>query len=218
MIKTLPQTPKVIFLDAFQTIFNLKVGVGQVYQHIAYQFNVETTAQVLEKNFAKNLKKFPALAFPGSDKKTIKQKEYQWWYDLVKKTFIDSQYYGQFTDFAAFFEQLYNYFLTLEPWFVYDDVIPALNYWHSCGISLGIISNFDSRLEKILLMLNLADYFETVTISSYSNAAKPQPEIFLAALAKHNCQPQEAWHIGDSLEADYYGAKQVGITPFLIKR
>lgn len=94
----------------------------------------------------------------------------------------------------------------------------SLNNWQHIGIELGILSNFDSRLHSVLQGLGLSHYFSSVTISTQVGAAKPDPRIFAIALEKHNCSPEEAWHIGDSIEEDYQGAKAAGLRGVWINR
>jgi putative hydrolase of the HAD superfamily len=126
--------------------------------------------------------------------------------------------YDQFSDFEGFFTKVYAHFATPKPWEIYHDVLPALKQWHQQGIELGVISNFDTRLYALLELLDLKQYFKSITISSTVGAAKPDSKIFITALQKHNCMPQEAWYIGDNVREDYEGAKSVGLQPFLIER
>jgi putative hydrolase of the HAD superfamily len=121
-------------------------------------------------------------------------------------------------DFTALFTRIYAHFATADPWEVYPDSVKSLKQWHKQGIELGIISNFDTRLYAVLELLDLSQYFQSVTISSYTGSAKPDTRIFLAALEKHNCPPHLAWHIGDSRKEDYDGAKAVGMKAILIDR
>jgi putative hydrolase of the HAD superfamily len=97
-------------------------------------------------------------------------------------------------------------------------VIPVLENWNRLHLKLSVLSNFDSRLYTVLEVLNLAKYFSTVTISTEVNAAKPQPEIFIAALEKYRCEPHLAWHIGDSFKEDYQGAIGVGLNAIWLDR
>ena len=101
---------------------------------------------------------------------------------------------------------------------MYPDTVSSLVRWQSKGIAVGVISNFDSRLYRVLNVLGLADYFQSVTISTGVGAAKPSSAIFKAALAKHGCMPQDAWHIGDSEAEDYAGAESTGMRAILIAR
>jgi putative hydrolase of the HAD superfamily len=83
---------------------------------------------------------------------------------------------------------------------------------------LGIISNFDSRLYRVLEALQLADFFQSITLSSEAGAAKPSPSIFTTALQKHRCDPSQAWHLGDSEGDDVAGAKAAGLRGIWLKR
>ncbi len=47
--------------------------------------------------------------------------------------------------------------------------------------------------------------------SESARSYKPNPEIFLEALAQFECEPSEAIYVGDSQEDDIVGAKGVGM-------
>jgi putative hydrolase of the HAD superfamily len=73
-------------------------------------------------------------------------------------------------------------------------------------------------LEKVLKVLDLERFFDSITISSLAGAAKPNSQIFQIALAKHKVTADKVWHIGDSFTDDYQGAKQLGIQAFWLNR
>lgn len=210
--------PKVIFFDAVGTLFGIKGSVGDVYSQIASKYGVVASPQELNDAFGKTFSQTPSLAFGEFDAVQIPQKEYQWWYEVVRASFQEVNILRLFTDFELFFQELYVYFATKKPWYVYPDVINCLKNWQQKKVELGIISNFDTRIDQVLELLQLKPYFTSVTLSSEAGFAKPNPKIFKTALAKHHCQPQQAWHIGDSLKEDYQGANAVGIKAFLLKR
>ncbi|WP_107670910.1 HAD-IA family hydrolase [Cyanothece sp. BG0011] len=210
--------PKVIFFDAVGTLFGVKGSVGEVYGYLASQVGIQCDPQTLDTAFYQQFKKAPPLAFSGVDIMAVPDLEYQWWYQVAYDTYTAVEVMDQFHDFDGFFRQVYDYFATPHPWFLYTDVFPALDYWQKQGIPLGIISNFDSRIYEVLDMFALTNFFQTITISSTTGRAKPDPKIFVEALEKHQCQPEEAWHIGDSKKEDYQGAKAVGINAFLLER
>ncbi len=211
-------TPKVIFLDAVGTLFGVKGSVGEIYREMALEFGVDAPAQSLNKAFFQSFKASQPLEFPEAKANEIPELEFQWWQAIAQETFTTAGVIEQFGNFTAFFADLYAHFATAEPWYVYPDVLPALELWQQKEITLGIISNFDSRLYGVLKALDLNDFFTSVTISSQVGVAKPKGEIFQAALAQHNCQAKEVLHIGDSLKEDYYGAKAAGVRPFLLRR
>jgi putative hydrolase of the HAD superfamily len=210
--------PKVIFLDAVGTLFGVRGSVGEIYSQVAAKHGVDCDAQALDQSFYTTFKQANPCIFPGITAVKIPQYEYQWWYEINRQTFTAIDAWAKFSDFDRFFEDLYQYFTTASAWEIYPDVIPALTNWQRSGVPLGILSNFDSRLFAVLNALELNHYFSTVTISTEVSAAKPQPEIFSAALAKYQCPPELAWHIGDSYKEDYLGASSAGLMAIWLNR
>ncbi len=210
--------PRVIFLDAVGTLFGVRSSVGHVYSEIARQYGVEAPADELNQAFYEVFKRATPMAFPGLDEDEIAEREFGWWWAIAAESFQRIGVLDHFDNFPGFFASLYAHFATPAPWFVYPDVRDSLNYWRDRNIQLGIISNFDSRLYKVLPALGLDSYFASVTISTEIGAAKPSPKIFEAALAKHQCPAQFAWHIGDSFNDDYKAAIALGIRGIWLNR
>lgn len=210
--------PKVIFFDAMGTLFGLKSSVGVIYQQFALKQGVKTDAKSLNEAFISSYKIAPSLAFSANSFAETSQREFLWWKNVVEMTFQQVEALDSFSDFTDFFQEIYGYFATEKPWYIYPDVIPCLEYWQEQKISLGIISNFDSRLISVLKALDLEHFFTSITISSVAGFAKPDQNIFEIALKKHGLSPNQAWHIGDSKNEDYLGAKNVGIHAFWLNR
>lgn len=210
--------PKVIYLDAFGTLFGVKGSVGEIYSNLARQAGVATSHQAVNRAFYQSFAASERLAFPGVEPDAIPALEYRWWKAVVSETFDRVGALEKFDNFDQFYSNLYGYFETAAPWQVYSDTLPSLNRWRSAGIELGVISNFDSRLPRVLDVLGLSAYFQTVTLSTEVGAAKPAAKIFEVALAKHDCQPHQAWHVGDSEAEDYAGAKTLGLRAILVAR
>ncbi|OLP19505.1 hydrolase [Leptolyngbya sp. 'hensonii'] len=210
--------PQVIFLDAVGTLFGIRGTVGGIYSRIAASFGVTLSPAVLDQSFRRSFQAAGLPAFPGVASHEIPTQEFLWWQAIAYQTFEQADALAQFSDFEAFFKELFAHFATADPWIVYPDVIPALHFWRSQGIELGILSNFDSRLYVVLEHLNLAQFFTSVTISTQVGAAKPSPEIFTIALGQHQCPVEAAWHIGDSRSEDYEGALKAGLQGFWLRR
>ena len=210
--------PKVIYLDAFGTLFGVKGSVGEIYSNLACKAGVKANAQAVNRAFYQSFAAAERMAFPGVEPSAIPALEYRWWKAVVSETFERIGALEKFADFDQFCGDLYDYFKTPAPWRVYPDTLPSLVRWQSMGIELGIISNFDSRLHRVLDVLGLSAYFQTVTLSTEVGAAKPAAKIFQIALAKHHCAANQAWHIGDSEAEDYAGAKTVGMKAILVAR
>jgi putative hydrolase of the HAD superfamily len=210
--------PKVIFLDAVGTLFGVQGSVGEVYSNLACKHGVTVEPAVLNQAFLQSFRSAAPMAFPGVETAEIPLWEYDWWEAIARQTFQQAGVLEQFSNFSNFFAALYSHFATAAPWFIYADVYRALSYWRSQEIELGVLSNFDTRLHTVLPALGLSEFFTSVTISTEVGAAKPNSKVFAAALEKHRCQPELAWHIGDSFKEDYEGAKAVGIRAIWLKR
>ena len=214
----LSEIPQVIFFDAMGTLFDLHHGVGEIYRQHALKHGVDADADNLERAFRSSFASAPPLAFPDAESKAIAQQEFTWWKQVVKATFTELEAIDKFSDFTDFFTEVYAYFSTAEPWYVFEDTIESLTQWRKKGVELGVISNFDSRLIRVLNSLHLSEFFTTITISSSAGSAKPERQIFELALSKHGVASNRAWHIGDSEIADYQGAKNAGINSFWLNR
>lgn len=210
--------PKVILLDAVGTLFGVRNSVGHAYRDIAANFGVNASASKLNHAFYQSFQSAGNPIFASVEVSEIPLQEYEWWRAIARQTFHQVGVLDQFQDFELFFEALYNYFATAAPWVIYPEVLPTLEYWHRQGIDLGVLSNFDSRLHTVLSVLELADFFTTVTISSEVGAAKPSLGIFTAALQKHRCAPELACHVGDSFREDYQGALSAGLQAIWLRR
>lgn len=204
-------SPRVIFLDAVGTLFGIRGTVGEIYGRFAAEAGVQVDPQQLNAAFIDSFLAAPRAAFPGVDPAEIPARELAWWRAVAYQSFAQVEVVDQFPDFDAFFTILFDHFATPDPWQIYPDVPPTLQRWQQQGIELGVISNFDTRLHQVLQVLDLARFFTSVTISTAVGAAKPQADIFRAALAKHQCAPEQAIHIGDSRSEDYEGANAAGL-------
>jgi len=211
--------PHVIFFDAVGTLFGVKDSVGQIYAAIAEEFNVQADPVVLNRLFIQNFKAAPKMAFPGVARSQIPVYEYQWWQAIARTSFTQAELIEQFTDFNAYFQRLYDHFATADAWDLYEEVPETLASLQNLGIELAVISNFDSRLYPVLEALNLSQFFRSVTISTEVGAAKPDRQIFASAMSKHNYQTNsDFWHIGDSWQEDYEGAKNADLKAIWLNR
>ncbi len=130
---------------------------------------------------------------------------------LCRKLSIDA-------DAEMIARRVYDEFGDPGRWAVYDDVIPALEGLADRGMRIGLISNWDRRLQKIIRGLGLCDLIDTVVSSADVGLHKPDPRIFELACERLGVQPHEAAHVGDHMYADVIGAQAVGMTPVLIDR
>ncbi|HEY9643709.1 MAG TPA: HAD family hydrolase, partial [Coleofasciculaceae cyanobacterium] len=159
--------PQVILLDAVGTLFGVRGGVGAVYREVALKFGVDADAAVLDQAFYHSFKTVETpMAFGDVNSAMLPLREYEWWERLARRTFQTAGLFDRFSNFAVFFADLYAHFATAAPWFIYPDVLPALQHWQRQGIALGVLSNFDTRLHLVLQALGLTEFFTSVTVST----------------------------------------------------
>ena len=100
----------------------------------------------------------------------------------------------------------------------YPDAIPALTALRERGLRLVIASNWDCSLPDWLDPPGLLDLVDGVVTSADARTVKPDPKVFLQALEVAGVAPEEAVHVGDSVENDVEGARAAGIRALLVAR
>lgn len=101
---------------------------------------------------------------------------------------------------------------------LFDDVVPLLDSLDALGIRVGVISNWDYSLHRVLKAREIHHRFEHVVASLQVGVEKPDPRLFHHALERFGVAPAEAVHIGDNPLDDLQGAKDVGMRAYLIDR
>jgi putative hydrolase of the HAD superfamily len=209
---------RVVFFDAADTLFHVHGTVAEMYLRHAVQFGFPEKADSLAaitQSFGRAFREAPPPVFAATESELIKQSERLWWFDIVHNVFYRV---GMFERFDDFFGQVFHAFEDPGSWRLFPETASTLARLKTLNLELGIISNFDSRLFAVMRGLGIADFFDTVTISSLAQAAKPSPKIFQAALDKHAVDPDEALHVGDSLRDDVEGARNAGLHAVLLDR
>lgn len=205
---------KGVFFDAGDTLFKVKESVGAQYSRFAKKYGIDVDPELLNQRFKEVFKQSPPLAFPGKRGAELKRLEKEWWYHLVRAVFDDIR----FPRFDALFEELFHFFMGPEGWSLFPETKDLLGRLHRKGYHLGIVSNFDSRIDEVCRSLDIRDYFQSVTFSSEEGVAKPSPEIFKRALKKAALSPEESVYVGDSPHHDIEGAREIGMRVFLVDR
>jgi len=209
---------RVVFFDAADTLFHVQGSVAEIYLRHAVEFGFPQKPDSLvaiQHAFSRAFREAPPPVFAGTQPARIKQSERLWWFDIVHHVFYRV---GMFERFDEFFDHVFCVFEDHRSWRLFPETASTLTQLKGRDLELGIISNFDSRLFTVLRGLGIAEAFDTVTISSLAQAAKPASQIFHLALEKHAIDPEEALHIGDSLREDVEGAKKAGLHTALLDR
>jgi len=117
-----------------------------------------------------------------------------------------------FSDINYLQNQVFELFLTFPP-HISDEVIAFIQTQISENITCSITSNTTfipgEVIQKFLNHSNLLQYFSFCHFSDIEHVAKPNKEIFQKLISRAASivpETQDILHIGDNLQADYYGA------------
>lgn len=100
----------------------------------------------------------------------------------------------------------------------FPDALPLLRTLRARGVRAVAASNWDASLPEGLERTGLAPYLDGAVSSAVVGASKPDPAVFRAALDHAGCEAAEAFHVGDSMQADVEGARAAGIRVALLDR
>jgi putative hydrolase of the HAD superfamily len=202
------QKIQMVFFDAAGTLFDVRGRVGDIYARFAAQYDKFVDATAVQHAFVEQFRRQPPMAFARALGQLERlQREQGWWRNLVREVFAR---FGEFPRFEEYFLELFEFFRRAEAWQLFDDVLPTLAALQARGMRLGLLSNFDARLYDVLEGLRLRAYFDAIYISTEVGAAKPDAEIFRAALRDQQLAPAVALHVGDRWQEDVAGARAAG--------
>ena len=108
--------------------------------------------------------------------------------------------------------------LTMRRFGLFPEVLPALRQLQP-AVALGLISDAQRAfLEPELRLAGLTPFFPVRIVSGDYGFRKPDPRLFVMALAALGCTPSEAAYVGDHPYHDVCGARAVGLQAILISR
>jgi putative hydrolase of the HAD superfamily len=203
---------KAVFFDAGHTLFRPWPSVGHVYAKTARKHGSAVSPAWVEDRFQKV---WHAKNHGASSVNMTDPVERLWWEDLVKKVFGPRVPRRKF---RAFFDELHDIFARPECWRLFPETLPTLDALRMAGFTLGVVSNWDSRLFRLCRDLGVSRRVEFVLASAVVGYSKPHGNIFERALRLAGADPREALHVGDSLRDDYWGARKAGIGALLLSR
>lgn len=194
-----------VYFDAVGTLLYPQPPADEVYWQFGQAHGSNLSHQQIAQRFRENYAQaFGAAGNFRSDLRSCEAAERERWQRLVANVF------HELPDSAALFDALWNYFGQSSSWRLYPDVWPTLRRLEQNEIGLGIASNFDSRLERIVEELPELKSIRVVVTSARAGWRKPASQFFQQAAAACQREPTELWMVGDDFELDYRAARAAG--------
>lgn len=204
-----------VLWDIKDTLIKVRLSVGEQYCSEAERMGLSLNPVKVDSAFRQAYKSY-SNRYPNYG---IAQglNGHTWWTTVVKDTFYICGVQDQAL-LQTISHNLYHNFCNAQNWEVFDDSKKVLEACASLGLKLGVVSNFDKRLETILKSCDLLPHFSFCITSEDANVAKPSPLIFEQALQKCGVSAAEVAHVGDHYIKDYLASRSVGIHGFLLDR
>jgi putative hydrolase of the HAD superfamily len=145
---------------------------------------------------------------------TTPEKSRTFWHDVYSILLRDLQ----IPDENDLVDRVYAEFTDMANYALFDDVVPALEALRGAGLRLGIVSNFEEWLERLLVHLGVTRFFEVRVISGVEGVEKPDPAIFWLAMERAGVTPAQSVYVGDNPELDVEAATAAGMSAILLDR
>jgi putative hydrolase of the HAD superfamily len=209
--------PRAVFFDAGETLVYPHPSFAELFTEVLRTEGVVVDPAVVQRVVSAYSKKFTETVQSGEAHlwSTSPQRSRAFW-DGVYRGFLEEVGVADHHDRLV--DRLYTTFTDLASYRLHPDVVPTLDRLRDAGVSLGVISNFEEWLERLLETLGVADYFPVRVISGIEGVEKPDPEIFRIALERGGVGAEESAYVGDHPFFDIEAAEEVGMVAVLIDR
>ena len=210
MSDRIPHPLAAVFFDAGDTLLAPYPSFEGRFVEVAAASGVPLEEAAVEAAFAAVIRR---AVWPTDWADAATQRKF--WWGFYVDVLGDLGYEG---DSGSLADELFDAFSDPAAYKLFDDVRPALRALSARGLKLGVISNFEPWLERVLELEGVRDWFAATAISGVLGVAKPEPGIFRWAVQAAGVPAAACLHVGDSPDADVAGARAVGMVPVLIDR
>ncbi len=207
---------KGVFFDWFNTLTGYETSRELLYQRAFDQRGIELNTGTIFKGIQRGDRYYFSQGAPVMNTAST-LKELSRHYYLYPQFIVDEAHLDIPADIQIeVVQQVLSEFKNNQVLFA--DCLPAVRALKQNHLSVGIITNADAKVLKMIETSAIAPMVDTVTTSEEARAEKPAAAIFNLALRKAGLQASEAVFVGDQYHNDVVGARRAGIAAILIDR
>jgi putative hydrolase of the HAD superfamily len=191
-----------VTFDLAGTLLYPHPSVGAVYAACAKRHGVEVQAAVLDASFA--------LAFKGGPKNA---KPEVFWKEVVQRCFGPAL---PASKIDLVFRECWQAFERPESWRLAPGSLQAISAIRFLGVKVGVLSNADARMRKVLDGHGLTRHLDGIFLSEETGNSKPDAKAFGQAARALGSSVSGLVHFGDSPTEDGEGARDAGATGVVV--
>jgi putative hydrolase of the HAD superfamily len=202
-----PEICAVLF-DAVGTLINPHPPAAQVYAEVGTRFGSCRTPEVIAPRFAAAFREEEQIDH-AAGLRTSEARERERWRRIVGRVLDDV------ADAEGCFQELFDHFARPDSWRIDPEATATLQALAARGYRLGLASNYDSRLRRVVAGLPDLSPLQHLVISSEVGWRKPAPEFYAALSRQVGLEAGQILYVGDDLVNDYLGARACGLPALL---
>lgn len=209
-----PVAIRAVFFDAGETLVHPYPSFPELFAQVLEREGHPTDPEIVRRALHLVSDRFAQAARSGELWSTSAERSKQFWISVYRR-FLERIDVPADDGLA---DRLYTTFTDLSNYRLFPDAPSVLESLRGRNLFMGLVSNFEEWLERLLDALDVTRYFEVVVISGVEGVEKPDPAIFRLALERSGMRPEESAYVGDNPFFDVEPAAQVGMLPVLIDR
>ncbi len=201
----IPLTIRAVVFDAVGTVIHPDPPAAVTYSEVAKRFGSRVAPDEIPARFRRAFGKQEEIdRLAGLQ--TSEEREVQRWRQIVAQVLDDV------ADTEACFRELFEHFSDPSAWRCEAEIALVLaELALRGGYALGLASNYDRRLRRVVAGLPMLTRLERLVISSEVGWRKPAPEFFAAVAQTFDLPGSQILYVGDDLTNDYEGARSAGL-------
>jgi putative hydrolase of the HAD superfamily len=205
---------RAVLFDAGETLVHPAPSFPQLFAHVLADAGHERSPEAVMEASRAVFDRFTEAARDDERWTTSAERSARFWKGVYARMLAVLELPGG----DGLPDELYATFTDLDNYALFEDVTPALDELAGSGAVLGIVSNYETWLQELLVRLGVADRFPVLVISGQVGIEKPDPRIYRLGLERAGVEASDAAYVGDNPEFDVDPLRALGVTAILIDR